>query len=164
MSFFALLYSRLRETRIEDVLSSFFASFRMSLEDLSLFAVSVTSLEERLLSSSVSSLFSLLYSLLVRVTERSFSFLVLLAHLNILRKSFDSLFHRWESDCHMFRHKCLCLEGLSEGCIVKHKIMKIDYYGECQELSSCTQDILDDFPRRMKEWLYRVMRYNNIFE
>ena len=36
--------------------------------------------------------------------------------------------------------------------------MKIDYYGECQELAECTEDVLSDFPRRMREWLYEVMR------
>lgn len=35
--------------------------------------------------------------------------------------------------------------------------MRINYYGECQEIGPCEKDILDDFPRRMREWLYQVM-------
>lgn len=35
--------------------------------------------------------------------------------------------------------------------------MRINYYGECQEIGKCEPDVLTDFPRRMREWLYQVM-------
>ena len=30
--------------------------------------------------------------------------------------------------------------------------------GECREIPACTEDELEDFPRRMREWLFNVMR------
>jgi hypothetical protein len=63
----------------------------------------------------------------------------------------------WQSDCDLHRHRCLCLEGLSSDCTEDHKHLHIDYYGECQELPKCAPEILEDFPRRMREWLYTIM-------
>ena len=45
----------------------------------------------------------------------------------------------------------------SNDCDETHKHMHIDYYGGCQELPKCEQEVLDDFPRRMKDWLYTIM-------
>lgn len=36
--------------------------------------------------------------------------------------------------------------------------MEIEYYGNCEELSVCADEVLIDFPRRMREWLSRVMK------
>jgi len=63
----------------------------------------------------------------------------------------------WQSDCHLFRHRCLCLEGLSSDCTDEHKHMHIDYYGECQSLPKCRKEVLEDFPRRMREWLDHII-------
>jgi hypothetical protein len=63
----------------------------------------------------------------------------------------------WQSDCHLFRHRCLCLEGLSPDCTEEHKHMHIDYYGECQLLPECRKEVLEDFPRRMREWLDHII-------
>jgi len=63
----------------------------------------------------------------------------------------------WQSDCHLHRHRCLCVEALSEDCTEDHKHMHIDYYGECQQLEECRKEVLEDFPRRMREWLYTIM-------
>ena len=30
--------------------------------------------------------------------------------------------------------------------------------GECRTIPECTEDELEDFPRRMREWLFNVMR------
>ena len=30
--------------------------------------------------------------------------------------------------------------------------------GECREIPQCREDELEDFPRRMREWLFNVMR------
>jgi hypothetical protein len=52
----------------------------------------------------------------------------------------------------------MCTEDLStENCLEEHKHMHIDYYGGCQELPKCEAEVLADFPRRMKEWLYTIM-------
>lgn len=64
----------------------------------------------------------------------------------------------WQSDCHLFRHRCMCLEDLlSNDCTDEHKHMHIDYYGECQLLPECRKEVLEDFPRRMREWLDSIM-------
>merc|ERR1711892_727475 len=34
----------------------------------------------------------------------------------------------------------------------------IEYYGECRQISECSEDDLLDFPRRMREWLFNVMK------
>ena len=47
--------------------------------------------------------------------------------------------------------------GLSEHCTQQHKHMHIDYYGECTDNIKCEPDVLIDFPRRMREWLYHIL-------
>ncbi|XP_054160824.1 SPARC-like [Oppia nitens] len=64
----------------------------------------------------------------------------------------------WQSDCHLYKHRCDCIEGQkSSDCDDKHKHMHIDYYGECQELPECRKEVLEDFPRRMREWLDHII-------
>lgn len=64
----------------------------------------------------------------------------------------------WQSDCHLFRHRCLCLEDSTvEDCNEEHKHLHIEYYGECQLLPECKKEVLEDFPRRLREWLYNIM-------
>jgi len=63
----------------------------------------------------------------------------------------------WQSDCHLFKHRCLCVTGASTDCTEEHKHMHIDYYGECQLLPKCRKEVLEDFPRRMTEWLDTIM-------
>lgn len=64
----------------------------------------------------------------------------------------------WPSDCEVYRQKCLCDKKDSEckGEVYKH--VHIDYYGECKELPECTEEEMNDFPRRMRDWLFNVMR------
>lgn len=54
-------------------------------------------------------------------------------------------------------------EGISSDCTENHKHMHINYYGECKEIEECKQDILDDFPRRMREWLDNIIRFGGTF-
>ncbi|XP_074602114.1 secreted protein, acidic, cysteine-rich [Brevipalpus obovatus] len=64
----------------------------------------------------------------------------------------------WESDCHLFKRKCQCDYGLSKECTKDEKHMHINYYGGCKQLNDCDKDTLADFPRRMREWLYNIMK------
>ena len=34
----------------------------------------------------------------------------------------------------------------------------IEYYGECRQIADCSEDDLIDFPRRMREWMFNVMK------
>jgi hypothetical protein len=63
----------------------------------------------------------------------------------------------WQSDCHLYKHWCTCVEGTSSDCTEEHKHMHIDYYGECQQLPECKKEVLEDFPRRMREWLDHII-------
>lgn len=58
----------------------------------------------------------------------------------------------------MYRQRCLCDTNheTCKGAEFKH--IHIDYYGECREQPDCTPEEMSDFPRRMREWLYTVMR------
>lgn len=65
----------------------------------------------------------------------------------------------WGSDCQVYQMRCLCEEE-SELCdnpqVNKH--LHIEYYGECREIPECTEEEMSDFPRRMRDWLYNIMR------
>lgn len=64
----------------------------------------------------------------------------------------------WMTDCDLHRQRCLCEDDLP-GCqddLYLH--LQIDYYGQCQQQPKCDEEDLTDFPRRMREWLFNVMR------
>lgn len=98
---------------------------------------------------------------------------------NDMRRRVCSNFNQtWQSDCHLLKHRCTCLEGtriilefnnlysnltqiftgVLKDCTDDHKHMHINYYGECKEIEECQKDILEDFPRRMREWLDHIIR------
>jgi len=62
-----------------------------------------------------------------------------------------------DSDCSVYRARCLCEEGSPECQTELHRHMHIEYYGSCREMSACQEDEITDFPRRMREWLDSVM-------
>jgi len=64
----------------------------------------------------------------------------------------------WASDCEVYRQKCLCDTKSSECQDSEYKHIHINYYGQCKELPECTEDEMKDFPRRMRDWLFNVMR------
>jgi secreted protein acidic and rich in cysteine len=64
----------------------------------------------------------------------------------------------WSSDCEVHRQRCLCDSKDAECKHPDHKHIHIDYYGECKQLPGCSAEEMNDFPRRMREWLFNVMR------
>jgi len=64
----------------------------------------------------------------------------------------------WSSDCEVYRSRCMCDEGSDECTNPINKHLHIDYYGECREMASCSEEEMGDFPRRMRDWLFNVMR------
>ncbi|CAD7090431.1 unnamed protein product [Hermetia illucens] len=64
----------------------------------------------------------------------------------------------WSSDCEVYRQRCLCDTKDPTCKNQKLKHIHIDYYGECKQLPECTEDEMNDFPRRMRDWLFNVMR------
>ncbi|XP_063827715.1 uncharacterized protein LOC135077049 isoform X2 [Ostrinia nubilalis] len=64
----------------------------------------------------------------------------------------------WSSDCEVYRQRCLCLDG-SELCrAAQYHHVQIEYYGVCREMPTCTESEMLDFPRRMRDWLFNIMR------
>ncbi|GBP47430.1 SPARC [Eumeta japonica] len=64
----------------------------------------------------------------------------------------------WPSDCEVYRQRCLCLDGsdLCRGPQYHH--VQIEYYGSCREMPECVESEMSDFPRRMRDWLFNIMR------
>lgn len=64
----------------------------------------------------------------------------------------------WSSDCEVYRQRCLCLDG-SELCRgPQYHHVQIEYYGTCREMPECGESEMSDFPRRMRDWLFNIMR------
>lgn len=64
----------------------------------------------------------------------------------------------WNSACEVHRQRCLCNtnDPACSGEAARH--VHIDYYGSCRTMPECTENDLADFPRRMRDWLFNVMR------
>ncbi|XP_037084136.1 SPARC-like [Pollicipes pollicipes] len=64
----------------------------------------------------------------------------------------------WNSDCSVYKQRCECVDGL-DGCTdPKNEHLHVDYYGQCRDVGECTEEEMNDFPRRMREWLFNVMK------
>lgn len=74
------------------------------------------------------------------------------------RKVCTNLNETWDSACEVHRQRCMCNTGDARcrGEEVKH--VHIDYYGQCRNMPECSENDLMDFPRRMRDWLFNVMR------
>ncbi|XP_055617252.1 SPARC [Toxorhynchites rutilus septentrionalis] len=74
------------------------------------------------------------------------------------RKVCTNFNETWESACEVHRQRCLCNtdDPRCRGEEVKH--VHIDYYGNCRSMPDCSENDLADFPRRMRDWLFNVMR------
>ncbi|KAE9421024.1 hypothetical protein Angca_002148 [Angiostrongylus cantonensis] len=60
--------------------------------------------------------------------------------------------------CDLYRERCLCKKG-SKHCEKKsHAKVHLEYLGECKQLSECTDDLMAQFPERMADWLFQVMK------
>ncbi|KRT80570.1 hypothetical protein AMK59_7611, partial [Oryctes borbonicus] len=64
----------------------------------------------------------------------------------------------WESDCSVYQHRCWCDVGDDRCKGDRYKHVHIEYYGECRDMPDCTKDEMSDFPRRMRDWLFNIMR------
>ncbi|XP_055952469.1 SPARC-like [Argiope bruennichi] len=64
----------------------------------------------------------------------------------------------WSSDCEVYRMRCFCSEDSEECKTKKYKHVHVDYYGECRDIPKCSEEEMEDFPRRMREWLFNIMK------
>lgn len=77
---------------------------------------------------------------------------------DVRRRVCSNFNETWMSDCALHKQRCLCEEDL-HGCQDdRYTHLQIEYFGQCQELPECHSEELYDFPRRMREWLFAVMR------
>jgi hypothetical protein len=64
----------------------------------------------------------------------------------------------WESDCELYRMRCFCEKDTEQCQKKKYKHAHVDYYGACRDIEPCTPEEMEDFPRRMRDWLFNVMK------
>lgn len=64
----------------------------------------------------------------------------------------------WGSDCAVYQHRCWCDSGDEKCKGHQYKHVHIEYYGVCREMPKCTEAEMSDFPRRMRDWLFNIMR------
>jgi len=64
----------------------------------------------------------------------------------------------FETECELDRQFCLCSHDL-EGCKdASYKTVRLDYFGACKILPTCSAKQLREFRVRVQEWLFRVMK------
>ncbi|UYV74662.1 SPARC [Cordylochernes scorpioides] len=64
----------------------------------------------------------------------------------------------WPSDCELYKMRCECVEEMDSCAHVKYKHAHVDYYGACRDIPECLDEEMEDFPRRMREWLFNIMK------
>lgn len=64
----------------------------------------------------------------------------------------------WDSDCELYRMRCMCTDDMEDCKDKKYKHTHVNYYGSCRDIPECIPDEMEDFPRRMKEWLFNIMK------
>ncbi|MFH4973363.1 hypothetical protein AB6A40_000072 [Gnathostoma spinigerum] len=66
-------------------------------------------------------------------------------------ETFDSL-------CDLYRERCLCKHEAEECSNKAYAKLHLEYLGECKQLDECTDELMEQFPARMADWLFQVMR------
>uniref|UniRef100_A0A1B6DH33 SPARC/Testican calcium-binding domain-containing protein n=1 Tax=Clastoptera arizonana TaxID=38151 RepID=A0A1B6DH33_9HEMI len=64
----------------------------------------------------------------------------------------------WNSDCEVYQMRCFCDENNPKCEDIDLQHLHIEYYGMCREMPECKEDEMADFPRRMRDWLFNIMR------
>jgi len=67
----------------------------------------------------------------------------------------------FSSLCDLYRQRCLCKKrGASAlGCAdPTNAKIHVEYLGECKQLDECTEPLMAQFPERMADWLFQVMK------
>ncbi|CAG5075910.1 Similar to ost-1: SPARC (Caenorhabditis elegans) [Cotesia congregata] len=62
------------------------------------------------------------------------------------------------SDCEVYQARCFCDSGDSRCRGPDYQHVHIEYYGECRQMPMCKEEDMMDFPRRMRDWLFNIMR------
>ncbi|XP_066591824.1 SPARC [Prorops nasuta] len=62
------------------------------------------------------------------------------------------------SDCEVYQARCFCDTGDARCRGPDYQHVHIEYYGECRQMPMCKEEDMLDFPRRMRDWLFNIMR------
>lgn len=62
------------------------------------------------------------------------------------------------SDCEVYQARCYCDTGDARCRGPDYQHVHIEYYGECRQMPMCKEEDMADFPRRMRDWLFNIMR------
>jgi hypothetical protein len=62
--------------------------------------------------------------------------------------------------CELYRQRCLCKKrgGNTECESPAYSKIHLEYLGACKELDICTDELMSQFPERMSDWLFQVMK------
>lgn len=74
------------------------------------------------------------------------------------RKICNNFNETWDSDCEAYRKRCICEEFPQQCERPEYAHVHIEYYGECRLMPECTENEMADFPRRMRDWLFNIMK------
>jgi len=61
------------------------------------------------------------------------------------------------SECDFHRERCLCQQGDDECKNPAHVSAMMDYYGSCKEMPPCEAEEMEEYPHRMRDWIFYVM-------
>jgi len=66
----------------------------------------------------------------------------------------------FSSLCELYRQRCLCKKSTGSANCESPSYGKIhlEYLGACKELDVCTEELMSQFPTRMADWLFQVMK------
>lgn len=68
----------------------------------------------------------------------------------------------YSTECEVHQMRCYCEDGIGDKCpdhlAEKYRHVHVEYFGQCRHLTDCKADEMADFPRRMREWLFNVMK------
>jgi len=66
----------------------------------------------------------------------------------------------FSSLCELYRQRCVCKKrgGNSECAHPSNAKIHLEYLGACKELDQCTDELMAQFPDRMADWLFQVMK------
>ncbi|XP_034936803.1 SPARC [Chelonus insularis] len=62
------------------------------------------------------------------------------------------------SDCEVYQARCFCDSGDDRCRGPDYQHVHIEYYGHCRQMPMCKEQDMLDFPRRMRDWLFNIMR------
>jgi hypothetical protein len=60
--------------------------------------------------------------------------------------------------CELYRQRCVCKRRGKECQNNAFAKVHLEYLGECKKLDECTDELMSQFPERMSDWLFQVMK------